>query len=288
MLYPEAGVSLRSREIGPRHSRFVYEYNKSGWEGLVDQLFDEVKSSEAHTVIISSEAWSRPNAFGSLHDLIKRFQLLGICEVFILVSFRNILDYSVSNYREFVRRWGWSLTYEEYVRKRLGFFDYAGLSEKFLSLPSAECKFFLYNENIVDDMIDYMGVGSAIDEKTPRGFSPNKSLSALDVEVVRIFNKYKLGKVFPQSEIPSAESVLSRFGLSSAGFGFVDFDDVTDLSRISNDRNVERFTNATGIQGDVAKKIFNVRKGGDEIPVSRIRQVLERACFDYCALSDSK
>lgn len=279
ILYPETGIASRKAEIGPRHSRLVYEYGKKTWKGLVDALINEIFLSKASVVVISTEAWSRPDAYNSLLNLIKEFSIFDRCEIHVIVAFRNIYDYSMSHYREFVRRWGWSLIYEEYLIKRIGFFNYAQLVEKLFELPATSFKFYMYDDNIIFNIIDYIGVLDAFQDAKQLSKKSNLGISVLDVEIIRIFNKYKLNKIVSP---PSSSCILGKYGLSASS-DFIESNNLNLLSNVASLGNAEKFKTITGLSQEEVDLIFHIPECVNALPISILRPFLEKSCFEFCA-----
>jgi hypothetical protein len=124
VLYPLTGLMEDGDSIGYRHSKFVYEYGKGTYPKLIDELKHEIEIHKPKTLIMSSEAWSRPEATKSLLFLINFLQTYSTDKISLYFVVRNVFDYAVSHYREFVRRWGWSLDFGDYLEERVDFFDY--------------------------------------------------------------------------------------------------------------------------------------------------------------------
>ncbi|MCW8108193.1 hypothetical protein OPS25_06765 [Alteromonas ponticola] len=215
ILYPEAGISKKmSEEVGFRHSRIVYHYGKSDWDNIVANLKKSLFHHNPHTVILSSEAWSTPGASETLFSLIEHLQEFDVDKIDIAFVVRNVFDYSISHYREFVRRWGFKYDYLEYVEKRLDYFDYNALFSPFLENNKVTVKFIPYSKSCVDAVLKDMNAAPTGFWNKPEKKKVNKSLSALDIEIQRKFNILHGGKGYVA---PQATELLARIGLKPTG-----------------------------------------------------------------------
>ncbi|MEG3116870.1 hypothetical protein R3F72_17310 [Salinicola sp. 4072] len=278
VIYPNAGIDINAQkdggEIGFRHARFVYEYNKNTYGSLKAQLEKEVSDKTCSQVFISSEAWSRPDTIVSLNAIVKYLKKIGFTEVNGIVFIRNVKEYMVSHYREWVRRYGTSSNFENYVISKKYYFDYLTIFNNIKKAFEGNVDFISY-ENINDvNRFTFEKLGVDYDNlKLPN--KTNKGISCLDTEVIRLLNQYGLRI----KNLPSSDELLGHFGLQVQKKGFSEklpygFTEVFD------NKYIKDFSSLTEINFSDSKRLFSNREnlGFD---ISTISPLLEKAVLEW-------
>lgn len=212
IIYPSTGIDLRAEkdngEIGFRHSRFAYEYGSSNYSQLLKQLGKEIDKANCSTLFISAEPWSNPRTAYSLNSMVEHLKKVGFTEIRGIVFIRNIHDYMVRHYREWVRRHGASQNFSEYIIAQKFFFDYLTICKNITKALQGNVDFFNFDK--ISDINEFTFSQLDVDYHSlklpPRA---NEGLSCIDVEIIRILNQYGL-KV---NDLPDSASLLSHFGL---------------------------------------------------------------------------
>ncbi len=182
VLYPRTGISSNGEAIGFRHGKFFYEHGNRNFTALVDNLKSEVFKYQPETLILSTEAWSRPNAYSSLFMLLDMLDMVDSKDVSIHFVVRNVFDYAVSHYREFVRRWGWKLDFPSYVINRFDFFDYNKLFKPYIN-SNYSVHLHQYSNDTVKGLLDVTGLCNL--ELTFNTRRQNQGISAVEAELCR-------------------------------------------------------------------------------------------------------
>lgn len=242
ILYPISGLSEDGDVIGYRHSRFVYEYGKESYSQLIEDLRGEINKHKPTTLIISSEAWSRPGAAKSLFRLIDNLQTNPNEKATLYFVVRNVFDYTVSHYREFVRRWGWSYEFGDYILQRIGFFDYNKLFKPFVG-KNINVKFLKYSQSVNETIIRDLGIEHLI--SADKQLRRNLSLTAPDAEIYRRFNI--MNGDAEQEKVPSFEQVVSELGLDCKGSKFIEDIPPPEFLSKFDENYVSQFENITGL-----------------------------------------
>lgn len=115
--YPMTGLVSDEPEVGQRHSQLVYHRRfEDRWPKLLDGLVTEIGASSAADILMSSEAWSVPDASPALTEMLTALRTAGVVdEVHGVLYLRNRYDYARSLYREMTRRRLNTLPIQEYV-----------------------------------------------------------------------------------------------------------------------------------------------------------------------------
>lgn len=116
-LYPMTGMVTDEPEVGQRHSQLVYHRRfEDRWPELLDSLVNEVRTSSAANVLMSSEAWSDPYAARALTEMLTALRTAGVVDdVRGVLYLRNRYEYARSLYREMTWRRSNALSLHEYV-----------------------------------------------------------------------------------------------------------------------------------------------------------------------------
>jgi len=278
VLYPEAGIDPRASrergEIGFRHSRFVDEFDKDTYPSLAAGLRDEISTSKAHTVLISSEQWSKPGAAVSLRALADHLGKAGVDDIHGLVFIRNARDYITRHYREWVRRYGVSLAFQQYVISCRHCFDYLTICRNIQEALHGKVTFVSY-DSIADashHLFERLQVDSSQFRKPAKN---NTGLSCLDTEIIRLLNQYglRVGK------LPEGREILDQFGLQASANPFLEalpdgFLDVYDS------RYVREFSKLTGIPSTDSKALFKDHQPTG-INIAEVSPILEKMVFEW-------
>nr|WP_010131658.1 hypothetical protein [Microbulbifer agarilyticus] len=242
VLFPLAGISKNGESIGYRHSRFVYEHGKASYQKLLSDLKSEIEVHRPEKLILSSEAWSRPGAAVKLFDLISHLQPYSTEEISVIFVVRNVFDYAVSHYREFVRRWGWSTEFHEYLTKRFAFFDYNKLFKPFLE-KGIKVEFLNYSQSVTQKIIETMGLECLlVVESADR---KNVGLSAPDIEIYRIINSTSSARV--RNAVPSFQELLEKMGLSAEHSKYIEGPPPFEFRDRFDEKYQQTFAELTGL-----------------------------------------
>ena len=214
--YPSTGISDNAEEIGYRHSRLMYEIKKPEWADLVTELVHEINTCDCETVLLSSEAWSRPGGFKAFKQLIDALSAELDFEFETVFYLRNVYDYARSHYREFVKRWNYKQSFNDYLELRRGFFDYKRLLKPFAeSYPSQLCvKYYEPGLDTVSDFFGHLGLSARRIKKLEQLERVNKSPSALDTQLNVMWNSY-YASLLPSQTPPTANAILRNLGLET-------------------------------------------------------------------------
>lgn len=285
ILYPCTGIDNSSNnkngEIGMRHAQLAYGHRGKNQNELFKSLNGEIKTSQCHTVIISSEAWSRPDTLDGLKILLKNFrENFKNTEIAGIIAFRNIYSYMISHYREWVRRYGYHLGIEDYVVSRKDFFNYKKISNELSNIFNGNVTFHSYEDN--KNILDAITTESKCSTKLRKpDIEINKSPSCLDVEIIRILNMYGMRSKNP----PGAEKIFKEYGISIEkeyneripGYFYTAY----------SDEYIKDFKNLTGMN---EKHISNIFKHPDKTyeDIFKISPVLERTLFEWLKLPNQQ
>lgn len=278
ILYPETGIDPRASkeqgEIGFRHSRFVDEFGKDTYSSLIDNLHAELGASKAHTVLISSEQWSKPGAAVSIRALAAHLGKADVDDIHGLVFIRNARDYITRHYREWVRRYGISLPFQQYVISRRHCFDYLTLCRNIQDAFHDKVTFVSYDgtADVTGYLFEHLQVDSSQFRKPAKN---NAGLSCLDTEIIRLLNQYGLRV----GRLPEGREMLDQFGLQASVRPFQEalpdgFLDVYDP------RYVREFSKLTGISSADSKALFKDHQPAG-INIAEVSPILERLVFEW-------
>ncbi|NMH61162.1 hypothetical protein [Alteromonas ponticola] len=245
ILYPTSGISAQAEEIGHRHSRFVYEYGLKAWDMEVEKLIAEIREHSPDLLVLSSEAWSKPKGTKRMLALIDKLRLFDIERVNVTFVVRNGFDYSVSFFREFVRRWGQRRVYRDYTEKRIPYYDYNNLFLPFLNEEKFNVKFIPYTENSVTELLADIGLGK-FKAQTQR--EVNSSLSTLDIEIQRRINILTKSKAHPS---PTANELFSKIGVELTRDDIIEDHPPESLLQLYSTAYQRQFSELTGLSADV-------------------------------------
>lgn len=118
-LYPSAGLRTDESDAGLRHSALAYKpADPQERRRLWISVRDEIRSSEATQILLSSEVWSRPTAARRLAALTVFLKdSVPVGEVRGVLYLRNRAAYARSLYRELVHRRGQTLDLPGFVER---------------------------------------------------------------------------------------------------------------------------------------------------------------------------
>jgi len=270
VLYPSTGLSEDGDLIGYRHSKFVYEYGKDTYPRLIVDLKREIEIHKPKILILSSEAWSRPEAANSLFDLINHLQTYSTEKISLYFVVRNVFDYAISHYREFVRRWGWSLEFGEYLNQRIVFFDYNQLFKPFLK-KNINVKFLPYSQTVNDIIIRDMGIQHLINADLQ--LRQNFSLTAPDIEIYRRFNILKNELI--HKNIPSFNQLLEELGLNTGGNKFIEDPPPIEFLMKFSKKYKRKFESITGLDGSLLDYDLSKFNDPKAICLSKIKPIID-------------
>ncbi|MCW8108194.1 hypothetical protein OPS25_06770 [Alteromonas ponticola] len=269
ILYPTAGISAQAEEIGYRHSRFVYEYGLLAWDAEVDKLKAEIRTHKPDLLILSSEAWSKPKGTKRLLALLEKLEAFNVTRVDVTFVVRNAYDYSVSFYREFVRRWGQRRGYSDYTNKRIPYYDYNNLFLPFISEPKFRMNFLPYCDDSVLHVLSAMG----IEQHTPSiARAVNSSLSTLDVEIQRRINILTRSKAHPS---PSANELFSNIGVKLVQDKIIEDTPPASLNHLYSDAYQDKFTALTGLSRDLLRIEQSRYFTNNKVPLRLFEPILD-------------
>ncbi|NQZ04540.1 hypothetical protein [Idiomarina sp.] len=192
ILYPKTGISGKATSIGHRHSKFAYGTNQSeSYRELLNQLDTEIMGHSVNHCIMSSEAFSLPAKIPSLNLLVSHLNNHYDGTVFGIIYLRNVCRYTIALYREWVRRWGETRRYNEFVSHRAWAFDFVSLLEKMSNIFDSKLEVASYQEvdDIVDDFCERVNISNIMTRSISK---KNKTLNALDIEVIRQLNSHQV------------------------------------------------------------------------------------------------
>lgn len=186
VLYPQTGLKTGDL-LGRRHTPIIYQYMDGKAASCPPELLDEINGSNAHTTILSSEAWSKPDHLTQLTRLVSVLEENGFDDCVGVLSLRNLSNYQVSHYREFTLNQNNSLPFRKYLRRRLGMFDYLFLTRAFQSIFTSGFHVLPFDNSpdIVFDLFKAMGIGPLYDQMKPVERANVKSAGPMEVEAVR-------------------------------------------------------------------------------------------------------
>ncbi|MBU2994069.1 hypothetical protein Q4555_15470 [Octadecabacter sp. 1_MG-2023] len=208
ILHPRTGIT-NTQNLGHRHAPLVLNYLSGKSDACPAALLHELETSTAHTAIISSEAWSNPLHFSHLTRFVTSLEENGYTDITGVLALRNIVNYQVSHYREFIVNQKNSHNYWRYVTRDIGTFNYLFLArtyrsifgDNFLALP------FDGSADITIDLFQKMGFGHLYNEMKRAERANVKSVGPLEVEAMRCAN---LLSVHKKSALSALSSVLSQ------------------------------------------------------------------------------
>ncbi len=241
ILFPVSGISSLAEVIGYRHSRFVYEFGLHSWDVEVDNLIAEIHQHKPHLLVLSSEAWSKPKGTKRLIALLNKLDQFDIERVDVTFVVRNGFDYSISFYREFVRRWGQRRTYLAYTNKRIPYYDYNQLFAPFLALHAINVKFIQYSRDCVTQVLNDIGIDNLDSAQKQEA---NASLSALDTEIQRRVNILTKSKGHPA---PLANELFETIGLKQEQDKVIESSPPPVLVDLYDDTYKKTFNELTGL-----------------------------------------
>ena len=190
-LYAKSGLFTKEPDVGFRHSLLLYS---SEWQKYCNDLVSEVLESN-RTVVVSSEAYSRAGSIQKLRYLVQECRANGII-VKGIIYIRNYFDYICSFYREMTQRRGNKRDLPDFFKTYSnGAFNYYLIANQLLSIfGSSNIHFFPYKKgmDIVNHFYRFNGFELSSTDKGLQNFKSNPSISALETEVVRIFNSREL------------------------------------------------------------------------------------------------
>ncbi len=279
ILYPEAGISKKlSEEVGFRHSGFVYGYGFPRWERMVNNLKNFILLHQPEKIILSSEAWSKPGASESLFALIEQLDEFNLEEIVIAFVVRNAFDYSISHYREFVRRWGVKSLYNDYTQKKLAYFDYNKLFLPFTAKKNVNVRFFPYNEHCVENILNDMKTTSRFSWRKTEQKRVNTSLSALDIEVQRKINVLHGGKGVTA---PLANELLAKCGLKQIDAKIVESEPPSVLSELFTSSYKKEFTALTGLDVSLLEVSSSSYFSADYLTLETLSPLIDQLTTDF-------
>jgi len=193
ILYPLAGCQLNEPDVGVRHSLLAYWHNSPGrhgdWQSCVDNLLDELLRSNRNIAVLSCEGWCRQSTHQGLLALVERLRIAGLGDIEGVCYLRDVGDYARSVYREFCRRRGNRLIFQDFVVRNRGLWDYEGLIRRMKSV--APFSFFSY-ESQRDVVVHFLEtIGAAPPLKSERSNS-NPGMDCIGAEICRIANDISL------------------------------------------------------------------------------------------------
>ena len=270
VLYPLTGLMGDGDLIGHRHGKFFFEHGKNTYPRLIDDLKREIELHKPTTLIMSSEAWSRPKAAESLFDLINHLQIYSTEKISLYFVVRNVFDYTISLYREFVRRWGWSLEFGEYLKQIIGYFDYNQLFRPFLK-KNINVQFLPYSQTVNEIIIRDMGLEHLIN--TDFQLRQNISLTAPDIEIHRRFNILK--NEIDQKIVPNFNQLLEELGLNTDGNKFIEDSPPIEFLMKFNKKYKSNFESITGLDGSLLDYELSSFSDPKAISLSKIKPVID-------------
>ncbi len=241
ILFPVSGISSLAEVIGYRHSRFVYEFGLRSWDAEVDKLIAEIHQHKPDLLVLSSEAWSKPKGTKRLIALLNKLEQFQINRVDVTFVVRNGFDYSISFYREFVRRWGQRRTYLAYTNKRIPYYDYNQLFAPFLAIPGINVKFIQYSRDCVTQVLNDIGLDNP---ESSQNQEVNAGLSALDTELQRRINILTKSKGHPA---PLANELFETIGLKQEQDKVIENSPPPALIELYDDAYKQAFSELTGL-----------------------------------------
>lgn len=185
--YPSTGL-VESDKLGYRHRRIIEAINHRGQTNLLRKAMEEADAMGCQTVFLSCEAWSHPTNLSALTTAVHALKDFGVSRVEALVTFRNVVSYQVSHYREFTLNQRNVVPYADYGAARRPWINYVFLLQNFRTLFQDRLH-VLHYESVGDSRVDILRTLGL--EALTKGLSlPEranvKSLGALDVEAVRV------------------------------------------------------------------------------------------------------
>lgn len=281
ILYPQSGLSDQADEIGYRHSRLMYESKHEDWPAMVEELVEEIKESGCSTVLLSSEAWSRPGGFKAVNQLVEHLQKRLELEPRVIFYLRNVHDYARSHYREFVRRWGYTQGFNDYLTLRRAFFDYKRLLMPFYEYFGTQMEVKPYQKGMdsVSALFSGLGLSRRQIKKLATTEPVNKSVTALDTQVLRLWNQY-FQSIVSDKGTPTAAEVLDHIGLSATeshiSEKFPSFGFLKNFTK-SYHKDIER---VTGFSQQQVEELLD-RPKQPKVDVETLTPVLKYALMEY-------
>jgi hypothetical protein len=178
------------------------------------KVMEEADAIGCQTVFLSCEAWSHPANLSALTTAVHALKDFGVSRVEALVTFRNVVTYQVSHYREFSLNQRNAVPYAGYVAARRPWINYVFLLQSFRALFQDRLH-VLHYESLEDSRVDTLralGFDSLTDGLDLGRRANVKSASALEVEAVRVANQLGLP---PASGLAAHRSLL----LEKSAFG---------------------------------------------------------------------
>lgn len=275
LLYPASGINTQNSAVGCRHASLVYGYGKSGYDEILKDMDKEIREKDPNTLLISSEAWAVPGAHESLQHLVSHFRKKGVKDITGVFYLRDIHDYMLKHYMEWVRRYQVKIDANTYVMKRRSFFDYLSIMRKNNDALKGNMQVYNYSTagNITQHFFQMLGIDAKL--LSTENIEKNISLSPVDIELQRIANRYQLTGL-PH---PPAEDLLEKAGLSlsQGDFGYTINENI--FSPYTS-QYAKKLAEVTGIPVKEIKKILTYKSctGTD---VENTIPVLETLYLDW-------
>ncbi len=190
ILYPRAGLLADEPDVGVRHNRLIYTWgrDRAEFERILHALVEEIDASDAHTVILSAESWSRPQFRPQLEAVVHALRVRAGCtDVEAVIALRNRQEHARSLYREYTLRRRNALACNEFLATERGWFDplaslanLRGVVDDVTVVPYA-------GSDTADGVLAHLGVPAAM--RRPHGAAHNSSLGAAEIEARRVVNR---------------------------------------------------------------------------------------------------
>lgn len=223
VLYPHNLEKLQ-HPTAPKHQWFEKNLVTTHWQHILENfknIIAQVKN-DTHTVILSSEGiynywWDLPNESKSL-----LVELSKLFDVEIWVWFREPLEFIESYYKQCIRNprivgnpcYGKDLSFSKMldIKWFSQHLNYQGFVAECQALfGEKNVSVFEYQGDVVQDVIQKLGMSTPHDNPTPR---KNKSLNSASIKVLKTINQYDVkakDKEILMQHLKKIDETLDRY-----------------------------------------------------------------------------
>lgn len=252
VLYPETGIRFDRTQLGHRHSEFA----RAATPNMLLALQNEISLSDAHTVVLSSEAWSDVDHHLSLWAFIGIMGRDVDIDHQSITYFRNVYIYAVKHYREFTVRWRNPLTFPQYLRARKHLFDYVLIAQRLNQIFAGhQSRYFSYDEtgDVVEHFTRFAGLPDVRRAKGDGSIRINKGRGAVDVEIFRLLNS----KLKPhQAKRIDVDSIVNNHPFKDEEAAFQE--DFSALSRPFNATVLQQMRAYCSFSSEQVEQLFEL------------------------------